>query len=118
MHVLDVVLHRQDERVRDAADALTAWYWHVKKIPYEEVDYVTLRDLTALLWERLAWFQRFGCSMATPKIHCAAKLHLVIRAYGSVEHVTTDAYERAHKVHKAVFRRCVMLSVADFYYDV
>ena len=112
MHVLDIALAAEPKTIRVAAQALCAWYWHVKKVPYKESDYATLKELTGLLWPRLQKFQGFGMSfakpnLAKPKIHCAAKIDRTIRLFGSYEHVSTDAYERAHKAHKAVFSRYV-----------
>lgn len=109
MHVLDVVLAHEDNVVRDSCNALTAWYWHVKRVPFRAEDYETLEDLTKRLWETLKPFQLLGCSIATPKMHCCAKLKGTVSEFGTCEHVTTDCYERAHKAHKAVFLRCVFL---------
>ncbi len=112
MQVLDIAFLGAPAIVRNAANALVAWYWQVKKVPYLPADYVLLEDLRGVLWTRLRAFEAFNVSIETPKIHCAAKFQETARCYGSCEHVTTDCYERAHKAHKAVFMRCAAVYVA------
>ncbi len=111
MHVLDVALCDQPKTVVNAANALTAWYWHVKKVPFVDADYELATDLLRTVWARFAVFERFGASMATWKMHCATEITTTVKLYGSFQNVSTDAYERAHKVHKAVFLR---YALADF----
>ncbi len=105
MHVLDIALNAQPRTLRNAANALTAWYWQAKKVPLDEAELGQLQELMHMLWTALEPFKQFGATLATWKLHCATKLAETVRLYGSAEHVTTDAYERAHKAHKAVFQR-------------
>lgn len=107
MHVLDVTLMKAPEEVLRAANALTAWYWHVRKAPFFPEDFVTLRHLTTALWGSFEPFAVMGCPIQTPKMHCCGKMAETIALFGTCEHTSTDSYERAHKAHKAVYQRYV-----------
>jgi hypothetical protein len=105
MHVLAVALGDQPATILNATHALCARYWYLKKESFSERDQEELQELAQTLWQRMGKFADFGVSLNTPKMHCAAKFGRTVELFGSVQHVTTDAYERAHKVHKAVFAR-------------
>lgn len=105
MCVLDVVFANEPATPRDAVNALTAWYFHIKKVPFLPSDFATLTAIRDLLWERLQPFVAMGCSLNTPKMHCCAKIAQTLHLFGSSVRVSTDAYERAHKAHKAVYQR-------------
>lgn len=108
MHVMDLALADQHETIVDAVSALTAWYWLIKKSPFTPDDYGMLLRIRNLLWSRLHPFHLMGCPMATPKMHCCSKMEQTMTTFGTVEHVSTDSYERAHKAHKAVSARYVV----------
>ena len=106
MYILDVALSGEAPTLFKAAEALSAWYWLVKKVPLAAADLRALPRLTRDMWNRFAKFTAFGVSLRTWKMHCAAtKIKEIVDLYGSWQHVSTDAYERAHKAHKAVFHR-------------
>ena len=108
MHVLDLAFVDEMETMRDAVNALLAWYWQAKKVPFLPADYETLQQLRDILYERLRSLAlAAGSSMNTPKVHCCAKIASIIRQFGTYQHVSTDSFERAHKAHKAVFQRYV-----------
>ena len=107
MHVVDVAFVDQHETARNVINSLTAWYWHVRKCPFLPGDYAILQRLRDNLYRDLQPFAGMGCSVGTPKVHCCLKIANTMRRYGAARHVSTDAYERAHKAHKAVYQRSV-----------
>ena len=107
MHVVDIAFADQHETSRNVINSLTAWYWHLRKCPFLPGDYATLRRLRDNLYRDLQPFAGMGCSIGTPKVHGCMKMATTMRRYGAVRHVSTDAYERAHKAHKAVYQRLV-----------
>ena len=107
MHVVDIAFVDQHETARNVINSLTAWYWHVRKCPFLPGDYAILTRLRDNLYRDMQPFAGMGCSIGTPKVHGCMKLATAMRRYGAIRHVTTDAYERAHKAHKAVYQRSV-----------
>ncbi|MCG3769101.1 MAG: hypothetical protein JW384_00220 [Nitrosomonadaceae bacterium] len=111
MHVLDLVLMGEDDVIKESGKALSAWYWHVKRVPFLHSDFEELKELTATLLDRLQPFASFGCSLRFPKLHCSTKLQRIIQMFGPYQHVTTDSFERSHIAIKAVFLRCVPMYI-------
>ena len=108
MQVVDVVFLDQHVTVRNAVNALVAWYAHIRKTPFMPADYIELEAIRNILWQRLLAFPQDGSwSMNTPKIHCCSKIATTLELFGTCRHTSTDAYERAHKAHKAVYARYV-----------
>ena len=114
MHVMDIAMCDQPPIVREAVNALTAWYWQMKRRTMsQQDDLVTLDALRDVLWSKLAAFLPFGSSYSTPKVFGCSIISEVARRYGPPDYVSTDAYERSHKALKAVFERCVFYSRLD-----
>ena len=109
MNVLDIVFLDQHETVRTLVNSLTAWYWHIRKSPFLPADYATLHQMRDKLYAALQPFAGLGCSVGPPKVHGCMKIAVTMQRFGAVRHVSTDAYERAHKAHKAVYQRSVHL---------
>ena len=109
MHVMDIAVCDQPAIVREAVNALTAWYWHVKKKVFADEDVIQFDVLRNILWGKLTSFLPYGCSFSTPKVFGCSIIAEVARRYGPPEYVSTDAYERSHKALKAVYERSVLL---------
>lgn len=105
MRVVDIVFIDQHETARNVVNSLTAWYQCVRKCPFLPEDYAKLELLRNDLHRDMQPFAGMGCSIATPKVHGCMKIANTMREFGAARHVSTDAYERGHKAHKAVYDR-------------
>lgn len=104
--VLDVAVADQDPVIREVVAALLGWLDLVGKTRFVLADEVPIAKALRRLQRALLPFAAIGVSVNTPKMHRADDMFRVITRFGGTRHVSTDAYEMAHKTLKCVMRRC------------
>jgi len=111
VRVLDLAVADQDDTIRVLVEALLRW--HKLICEHQRTPELDQETVTALADLRAAFvpFETAGISVATPKFHRARDMLQVIRDYGAVTYVSTDAYEMAHKSLKRVLLRCARVYV-------
>lgn len=103
--VLDVAVADQDPVIREVVAALLAWLALICKTKFTLADEAPIAKALRRLRTAVQPFKTIGLSLDTPKMHRAEDVFRLVTQFGGTRHVSTDAYEMAHKTLKWVMRR-------------